>query len=91
MKRINISNLHTAGCKLFQDLESFLEEIEETKIEDIVGGTLNLNLRNITLRSHPTITQIGLRNGGSVVSNISNSVHNNTINGQTRTNFNTIL
>ncbi len=40
MANIEISNLLPAGSELFQDSESFLNEMTEREIEDIKGGLL---------------------------------------------------
>jgi hypothetical protein len=38
MANIAISNLRTAGVTLFQDSETFLHELTEQEITDVLGG-----------------------------------------------------
>ncbi|MEA5603412.1 hypothetical protein [Nostoc sp. UHCC 0252] len=38
MANIAISNLRPAGADLFQDSESFLHELTEQEVTDILGG-----------------------------------------------------
>ena len=38
MANIAISNLRPAGADLFQDSESFLHELTEQEVADILGG-----------------------------------------------------
>ncbi|WP_033336100.1 hypothetical protein [Scytonema hofmannii] len=49
MANIEISNLLPAGSELFQDSESFLNEMTEREIEDIKGGLLGGLLGGIGL------------------------------------------
>ncbi len=95
MTRINISDLNAAGCQLFDDLESFLEELEETELETIVGGYFNTGLSNISPLYQEIFlaTSLGVYNiQDSAYSNTvyGNTVQNNTVNGKTSSNFNTV-
>lgn len=81
MAVIDISELHPAGSQLFQDSESFLNELTDDEIVGLEGGLnltdylkqLSFNLADLTkLKSAQTI--LGIQG---------NSVRNNTINGQT--------
>lgn len=97
MTRINISDLNSAGCQLFDDQESFLEELEEAELETIAGGYFNIGFSNIS-PLFQDILRLGVYNiqdsaySNSVYSNTvyGNTVQNNTVNGKTSSNFNTV-
>ena len=63
MAEIKLSNLNPAGSELLQDSESFLNELNEQEMGDIVGGSIRFRLVNIT---------------GTVATDIGNTVNANT-------------
>ena len=63
MAEIKLSNLNPAGSELLQDSESFLNELNEQEMGDIVGGSRSFTIVNIT---------------GTVATEIGNTVNANT-------------
>ena len=97
MTRINISDLNSAGCQLFDDLESFLEELEEIELDNIVGGYFGIGSRNIS-PLYQDLLHLGAYDihdnaySNTIYGNTvhGNTVQNNTVNGRTSSNFNTV-
>jgi hypothetical protein len=85
MARIRVVELHPIGSELFEDSESFLDELHDSEIAKIKGGLIGLGLENYLLNLYG-IAANGMNADSyalTVVSARGNSVNNNTINGQT--------
>lgn len=81
MAVIDISELNPAGSQLFQDSESFLNELTDDEIVGVEGG---LNLTNYLKQLSFNLADLTkLKSAQTILGIQGNSVRNNTINGQT--------
>jgi bacteriocin-like protein len=80
MASIKISELHPAGSELFQDSESFLNELTDDEMESVEGG---LDLKKVLAKLSLPLSELAKLNfAQTIVSMRGNGVNNNTINGQ---------
>ena len=83
MSTIKIHELKPSGIELFEDSESYLNQLNEDEIAQVVGGVFALNLEiNINLN-------INVSNTASV-NTIGNTVVGVSINANSNGNFNSI-
>lgn len=99
MTEIKISNLHPAGSELFQDLESFLDELTTDETALIRGGIACSDLMNLLVALsllHPNYLAVNNRQAGESIATVygnslnNNSIVNQSLNAQTAANLNTI-
>lgn len=62
MSKIEVSELYPVGLKLFQDSESFLNELTDREMESITGGLVDADLskllRDLTVNIKTLNTQV---------------------------------
>ncbi len=66
MAEIKLSELRPAGSKLLEDSESFLNELNDRELENVVGGLFdgtivsNVTQESISVGSVNTVTDVGI-------------------------------
>jgi len=82
MASIKISELPPVGADLFQDGESFLDNLRDDEIGSIRGGNLHLNYQFFLEILHRLSAVSNIRlTDKTIQTAVSNSIHSNTING----------
>lgn len=101
MSEIKITELNPTGIELFQDSESFLQELSEDEIGIVKGGNLTVNLSDLTIDlSKITVDLSELQNiinarGANSLNSLQlpmegNTAIGRTVNARTAGNFNTV-
>jgi hypothetical protein len=57
MSTIKISELYSAGCELFQDIENFLNELNEKESTSAIGGNQIYFLNDNQLQGYGIVSQ----------------------------------
>ena len=78
MTQLKLSELHPAGSELFQDSESFLEELSERELDFVAGGddlntVVTQNTQSVGTINTATIVGISQTNVSVHISNVNAS------------------
>lgn len=79
MAYIHIHDLSPLGSELFQDSETFLNELSSTELESVRGG-IQLEQFLLLLKQY-SIASLDLSSINTLQTNFSNSINNNSFNG----------